>query len=37
MQQHAPRQSWQPSIPHYLAAGLTLALVVDAVAMLLLL
>jgi hypothetical protein len=35
MQQHAPR-SWQPSIPHYLAAGLTLALVVDVVALLLL-
>jgi hypothetical protein len=33
MQQHA-EQSWQPST--YLAAGLTLALVIDAVALMLL-
>ena len=35
MQQPAERQSWQPS--HYLAVGLTLALVVDAVALMMLL
>jgi hypothetical protein len=35
MQQPAERQTWQPS--HYLAAGLTLAVVVDAVALVLLL
>ena len=33
MQQHAPRRFWQPQ--HYLAVGLTLAVVVDAVALLL--